>query len=217
MTRTFLLTALLAASGCSIGTLGPDVVSAPGTARATDDLDALADRMNDERHHVRQQAAAHEADGLAPFVRFVPAGSDLADPLAEAFCDATADPDACFGALDRHTEAAQRLDYDVRAVAVVAIPYERAFGDLGPGKCPPPPDDRPSEFEPGPSPPLDRWTTVVAERVLDGEAVSVVEIYAFTGDAPAPVRRPGTGGRGPSGQRRGPSAARTGAVRPSGG
>ena len=116
---------------------------------------------------------------MAPFVRFV---AEDGDALAEAFCGATADVSACAEALDLHTAAAQRAGYDLRAVAVIAPTYEFLFGPRGPIPCPI--KDGPLEVEPGPTPPLDLWTSTVAERELADGAVRVIETYAYTGDGP---------------------------------
>lgn len=182
MNALFLLAALLiAVSGCSGGLLNPDASPPPTAAASVGDLDEIANLMNaNEQYPVVQGAAAHDADALAPFVRFVAADNDLAGPIAEGFCTGTGDPDACIGHLARHTEAAQDLGLDVRAVGLVSIEYERVFGSVGIGRCP-----RPPKFNPGPFPPLDRAVSVVRERVFEGEPVSVIETYAYTGDEPS--------------------------------
>ena len=176
-----LATLFLAVSGCSDGVLTPGASPPPTAAATAGDLDAIVDLMNaNERYPENQQAAAHDADALAPFVRFVAADNDLAGLIAEGFCTGTGDPNACIGHLARHTEAAQDLGLDVRAVGLVSVEYERALGSGGVMRCPPPPD-----FDPGPFPPLDRAVSVVTARIFEGRRVPVIETYAYTGDEPS--------------------------------
>ena len=179
MTR--LLLSALVLTSCS-GISEPDVTSTPGPAAQSDDLAALAAQVaEDEQIHVALQGAAYDADGVAPFVRLVPAGTDGAGDLADAFCAEFGDPEACFGRNDRYTRAVQEAGLKAQVVGVVEVPFDDLFAGDGPGPCPP----KPKLSEPGPSPALEGQHVLVAERVLaEGNTVGVVEAYGFTGERP---------------------------------
>ena len=183
MTHIALTAALLTAlvSGCSPGILEPDDVP-PRAAASVDDLAALAAQVNeDDQLHAALQGAAYDADAVAPLVRLVPAGGDLAGDLADAFCSPGGDPDACFGRLDGYTGVLREAGVDARVVGVVEVSFGELFAEEGPGKCPP----KPIKSEPGPSLVLEGRLASVVERGLPGgEPVGVVEVYAFTGERP---------------------------------
>ena len=201
MTR--LLLSALVLAGCS-GISEPDVTSTPVPAAQSDDLAGLAAQVaEDDRVHVALQGAAYDGDGLAPLVRLVPAGSELAGVLAESFCAASGDPEACSGRVDRYTRAVQEAGLEAEVVGVVQVAFDELFAGGGPGPCPP----KPKKSEPGPSPALDGRAVSVVDRVLaGGELVGVVEVYGHAGERPelwegevgadqvAPV---GVGARGP--------------------